>query len=442
MSLDENLVKLRLVPLLSMTIFISVLNGVMFNVAIPDIAAHYHISPGLVSWVITAYVVIFAFGSVVYVRLADRFAIRNIITFGLTLFCIGSLLGFFSSSFAMLIVARVVQAAGASGVPALGMLLATVYVPHHLRGATLGVIASTVALSSGVGPIVGGFLAGSFDWNYLFLVPLLLLPIMPLLRHYLPLDEAQQKKPFDLRGALYLCVAVASLLTALTQFLWLFLAPAILSALLFRWHIRRAPFPFISTQLLQRPAYRGTIAAVFLVMSTVFGMLFAMPMLLRHLHDLPTFSIGIFLFPAAMCAALAGWLFGKIADRRGPTFVVAAGHGALMLGFSLLAITAGTSALISAACLVIAHSGFAMVHSSLAASVSNTLPRELTGMGMGVFNLVFFISGAFGTALTGITLEQLQVSSHQSFSILFGGLTVVAMLALFVFSRACRQGSC
>lgn len=196
MILDEQLVRQRIMPLMSVVIFFAVLNGVTFNIAIPDIAAEFSVSPSTVSWVITAYVVIFAFGSVVYARLVDQFSLRSIITFGLIVFCAGSLLGFFASSFPLLILARIIQAVGASGIPALGMLLATLYFPSHLRGAMLGVIASTVAFASGVGPVLGGFVAGQFHWHFLFLIPLVLLPVIPLLYVSLPLDESHVRKPF------------------------------------------------------------------------------------------------------------------------------------------------------------------------------------------------------------------------------------------------------
>ena len=54
---------------LAVTIFFSVLNGVMFNVAIPEIARDFELMPSEVSWVMTAYMLTFALGSLVYGKL-------------------------------------------------------------------------------------------------------------------------------------------------------------------------------------------------------------------------------------------------------------------------------------------------------------------------------------------------------------------------------------
>jgi MFS transporter, DHA2 family, metal-tetracycline-proton antiporter len=86
MDVDARQVKLYIAPILCLTIFFSVLNGVTFNIAVPDIAVDYLVSPAMVSWVVTSYIVIFAFGSVIYARLGDRFHLRDLIAAGLLLF--------------------------------------------------------------------------------------------------------------------------------------------------------------------------------------------------------------------------------------------------------------------------------------------------------------------------------------------------------------------
>ncbi|MDW7758014.1 MAG: MFS transporter, partial [Desulfuromonadales bacterium] len=143
----------RLVPLLCFIVFFSVLNGTMFNVAVPDIAAEFNLSPGEVSWVITIYIVAFALAAVTYGKLADLFPVRNLITIGLLFFNVGALLGYVADWYPLLIGARFIQAVGGGSIPAMGMLVATRYFPPDMRGRVLGAVASTVAFASGVGPL-------------------------------------------------------------------------------------------------------------------------------------------------------------------------------------------------------------------------------------------------------------------------------------------------
>ncbi len=439
MKLESRQVRRFIAPLLSLTIFFSVLNGVMFNVAVPDIAHDYDISPALVSWVVTAYIVIFAFGSVVYARLGDRFHLRDLITAGLVLFCTGSLLGFFSDSYAMLVASRMLQASGAAGIPALSMVLATVYVPDNIRGSLLGVIASTVALGLGVGPIAGGFIAGYLHWNYLFLTPLVLLPVIFFLRRALPPQDELRREPFDFQGAILIASAVGCLLVMVNMRMGLLALAVAALGVLFARRIKSVSYPFVHPGLFVSSGYRHGVVVAFLVMGTIFATFFMMPLMFRHVYDMATMQIGLYLFPGAMSAALAGLAAGRVVDRCGAVPVVKAGFLILLLGFGLIISAAGQGPLLSSASLVAANSGFTIIHSSLAGAVSKTLPHGRVGMGMGVFNLIFFVSGAMGTAAAGMFLEVLGPASPDSYRLIFAGCFVLAAAALMIFRHGFRD---
>jgi len=440
MDIDTRQLRLYIAPLLSMTVFFSVLNGVMFNLAVPDIAIEYEASPALVSWVVTAYVIIFAFGSVVYSRLAERFHLRDLITAGLFLFCAGSLLGYFTESFPLLVAARTIQASGAAGIPALSMILATVYVPPHLRGRLLGMIASTVALGLGVGPIAGGFIAGYLHWNYLFLTPLILFPVIFLLRKVLPGQHELTRKPFDYAGAILLAATVCCLLIMVNMRVGWLILPFLLFGAVFVWRSSSTPEPFINPELLTNRRYLAGLLTAFLVMGTIFCTFFLMPLMFRHIYHLPTMHIGLYLFPGAMSAAMAGLAAGRVVDRCGSPPVVKAGFLILLAGFGLIILAAGRSPLMSSICLIVANSGFTIIHSSLAGAVSNTLGRDRVGLGMGVFNLVFFVSGALGVASAGMLLEVLGPDRAGSYSLIFAGCFVLASSALVMFRSSFRDG--
>ncbi len=179
-------VQKKLIFLLSTIIFFSVLNTTMFNVSLPDIAQQFHLLPSQVSWVVSGYIIFFAIGSVTYGRLADTYSIKNLIMIGLALFNMGSLIGFLSPWYPMLISARIVQATGCGAVPALGMLIAITYFPPGIKGRVLGVLASTVAFGAGIGPVLGGFITGTFHWRYLFILSTITLFTLPAFKRYLP----------------------------------------------------------------------------------------------------------------------------------------------------------------------------------------------------------------------------------------------------------------
>ena len=434
--------QVSVVILLCSIVFFSVLNGTMFNVAVPDISRDYNLTAADVSWVVTGYIVVFALAAVTYGKLADIYPIRRLLTIGLLLFNLGSLLGYFTDNYAQLLIGRLVQASGGGAIPAMSMLVATRYFPAARRGRVLGAVASTVAFAAGVGPVVGGYIAGQWHWRYLFLISLATLFALYAARKLLP-QETTRDERFDYSGGLLLGGGVTSLLLFVTKGVWFALPLSLLLFFLFNRHIRRINNPFISPELLRNRKFRQGLISTFLGVSTVFGFFFSIPLLLREVHAVSTAHIGLVIFPGAITAALLGVVGGRLADRWGSVPIVHAGFGLLLFGYLLLAGLLSYGALPIMLLLIICYSGFAFVQSALAKTVSMTLPHRQAGVGMGLYNLVFFTSGAFGTSFVGTLLDRMDRSTFfseygpaVSYSGLFLAAAAAVLLATLLFWRA------
>lgn len=390
----------RVVIFLCSIIFFSVLTGTMFNVAIPDIAREFSLSAAEVSWVMTGYIIVFALASVTYGKLADIYPIRRLMTIGLLLFNVGALLGYFAENYPTLLLGRIVQASGGGAIPAMAMLVATRYFPVTSRGRVLGAAASTVAFAAGVGPVAGGFIAGHWHWRYLFLVSLVTLLAVYAALRLLPKEQSRQES-FDAFGALLIGCGVTALLLFITRLYWPALPTSAFFMLVFSRHIGRTEHPFINPKLLRNRLFRHGLYCTFLAVGTVFGYFFSIPLLLRMVHSLPTMEIGLVIFPGALSAAVLGFVGGRMADRYGAVPVVYVGISLLFAGYLLMAGLLGINTLMILLVLVVCYTGFSFIQSALAKSVSTTLPVEQAGIGMGLYNLVFFTSGAFGTSFVG-----------------------------------------
>lgn len=95
---------------------------------LPEIKDEFRLSVTQVSWVSTVYMLIYAIGSVIYGKLADVFKLKNLLTFGLILFCLGSLAGLAAQAFWTVLLARILQSAGAAVVPAAAGWIAAVLI--------------------------------------------------------------------------------------------------------------------------------------------------------------------------------------------------------------------------------------------------------------------------------------------------------------------------
>ncbi|CDQ19973.1 MFS transporter, DHA2 family, metal-tetracycline-proton antiporter [Halobacillus karajensis] len=381
----------------------SVMNGTMFNIAVPDIATSYRLMPSEVSWVMTGYIMVYAIGALTYGKLADYYPYRTLITFGLVIFCSGSLFGFFAQNYAMVLLARVIQAVGGAMIPALVFLAPIRYFPNE-RGKVLGIVSSVMAFASGIGPIAGGFIAGFLDWRYLFLTSALIIITLPFLRKNLPKEEAR-KGYIDYIGAVLIAGMISTLLLGITLgHSWLFIFTGTFFGLNV-WRMKSIEEPFIPAHLFKSSRYRATIITSFLGVVCLFGMMFMLPIMFRDAYGLNTMMIGLVLFPGALSAALMGQKGGKLVDTKGNIFVLYLALTLLGTGFLLLSTFVGASPYVVSAVIIIAYMSFPLVQASSADILANILHKSETGVGMGVFNLMNFVSGALSGALIGKALD-------------------------------------
>jgi len=394
----------RTLPWLIYLVFFAVLNETVFNVSTPAISHQFSLSASGVSWVMTSFIVFFAMGSVIFGRLSDLFSIKRLILIGIFLYAGASAAGLMVQSFYPgVVAARAIQGAGASALPALIMVIIARYFPPEKRGGVFGTITSVVAFAAGVGPVIGGLVSGTLGWPFLFIIPMLTLVSIPFLLRLLPV-EPRRSGGVDVVGALLVAAGIAALIFFLSFSAWYYLAAcAAAIAVLVAW-IRRVRDPFIDPGLFANIRFRAGMIAGFLVFSSSIGIIFVMPLMLSGLRGMNTREIGLLMFPGAISGVVFGRLGGTLADRRGNRLVV--GLGIILLVGSLLALSflVSLNPWFVAAGLLITYIGFTLIQTGLINSVSQTLGVQQTGTGMGLFNLVTFISAAVGTALVARVL--------------------------------------
>jgi DHA2 family metal-tetracycline-proton antiporter-like MFS transporter len=401
-SLDQS-AKRKIIFLLCTVLMFSVMNGTMFMIAVPDIANYFSLLPSQVSWVVTGYIIFYAIGALMYGKLADSYPLKKLLTIGLLLFSFGSLFGFFAPNYIMVVLARMIQAAGAATVPALVFIAPSRYFPNE-KGKVLGIVSSTMAFASGIGPVIGGFIAGAFGWQYLFIISFFVVVTVPFFWVWLPEEEKQEGK-VDIPGALMMAVGVATLILFITTLNWWILIVSLILFSLFTWRIFKAKYPFIRPDLFANIPFRTTILTSFLGIFTMFSMMFMIPLLLSEVNGLTTNLIGFVLFPGAVCAALIGGVAGRLTDRMGSRPVVYVALALMVSGFFLLSTFIGNAAWFISIVLIITYIAFPFLQTSTANLISTTLPRRQTGIGMGIYNLCNFMSGAFGGAIIGKILD-------------------------------------
>ncbi|MFZ3579689.1 MFS transporter [Virgibacillus sp. DJP39] len=414
--------KKKIIFLMCSVLLFSVMNGTMFMIAVPDIAKSFSLLPSQVSWVVTGYIILYAIGALMYGKLADIYPLKTLLTVGLSLFAFGSILGFFSPTFLMVVLSRMVQATGASSILALAFIVPSRYFWKE-RGRVLGVVSSTMAFASGIGPVIGGFVAGALNWQFLFLISALVLITIPFFRIWMPEEEKKDGK-VDILGAVFIALAVATLILFITLLTWWYIVISVVFFCFFTWRIVTSNNPFIRPELFKNAAYRTTIITGFFAVMTMMGMMFIMPLMLSEVNGLSSLLIGLTLFPGAMVAAFMGKWAGFLTDKQGSKQVVYIAFGLMVSGFFLLSTLTGSETWLISTIIIISFIAFPFIQTATADLISTVLPRNEIGVGMGIYNLVNFMSGAFGGAIIGKILDYDSTVKLNPFSLAQGNAVV------------------
>ncbi|MCK2025535.1 MFS transporter [Microbacterium sp. SSW1-47] len=214
-------------------------------------------------WLFSVYLLAQAVSVPIYSRFADTVGRKPIILLGIALFLLGSVLCGLAWSMPALIAFRVVQGLGAGAVAPMSMTIVGDIYTVAERAKVQGYIASVWAVSSVVGPALGGVFAQLDAWRWIFLIniPLCLLAAWVLLRRYTEQKQTQRHR-IDYLGAVLLTVGLTGVILGLLEggnaWEWLS-APSVLcfgagiaALVLFALVERRAPEPIVDLRLVSR----------------------------------------------------------------------------------------------------------------------------------------------------------------------------------------------
>jgi len=142
----------------------------MYLPSLPDIAHEFHASTPQVQLTLSAFLIGFAVGQIVYGPVSDRYGRKPVLLAAVGLFCAASLACTLSTSIEMLIAARAAQALGGSGAVVLTRAIVRDLYSGVRAGRELSLIGSVMALAPVLAPIGGGALQTVFGWQAIFVV--------------------------------------------------------------------------------------------------------------------------------------------------------------------------------------------------------------------------------------------------------------------------------
>lgn len=150
--------------------FFGLLCSTLMNTGLPQLMRVFSVSEGTVQWIINAYMLTNAMMIPLSAYLIRRWSFRTLFIIATAVFLVGTVGGAVAPTFWTVVIARVVQAAGAGIMMPLVNVLAIRYAEPKKKGTIMGIIGLAFDFSPIIGPAVSGLILDDLSWRWLFLV--------------------------------------------------------------------------------------------------------------------------------------------------------------------------------------------------------------------------------------------------------------------------------
>ncbi len=406
----------------------SIMSSTIVNVAIPDMSHHFTVGQGRAQWVTSGFMVSMTASMLTTPWLLARYGYRSTYNACMWLLLGGGILGGFSNTFELVLVARVAEGLAAGVVqPIPAIIILRAFEPHE-QGRASGIFGMGVVLAPAIGPSIGGVLVDLFGWRSIFfmVVPFCLASLW-LAARFVPSSAPggvaanRQGKALDWRGLLLASAGTLCLLnglvelragTALTAGSLLAAAGVLLTGFVaWQWRLTRRVAtgggePLMNLDLFSYRQFAMGCIVAFIYGTALFGSTYLLPVFMQMGLMLSASYVGTILLPAGLVLAGTIAVVGRLADRQPTYWLVSIGLALLALSFALMTLIGLHSSIVWLVLLaVIGRIGLGFILPSLNLGSMRGVAQGLISQGSSVINFVRMLGGAIGVSLCGIVLE-------------------------------------
>ena len=420
--------------------FVVVLDVTIVTTSLPVVRQSLGFSAAGLTWVITAYTLVFGGFLIPGGRLADLVGARRVFVLGFVLFSVASGACALAGSPAMLVGARAVQGLGAAMLsPAAFALLAQLTAPGPARRRAVGWWTAAAATGGASGWVLGGVLTQYLGWQSVFWVNLPIGLATAILAVRLPTGQRTRGRRLDLPGSVGVVVALALLLLGLTSIgergptaveSW---GPLLLAAVAVVLVVRRertTADPLVPGAVVSSRPVLGAILTAFAITATTTPAMYLSTLYVQQVLHYPPVRASL-LFPIVNLGVVGGSLLGPSALRRW------GGRRTLVVGFATIGVgivpllTLGPDRAVPQLVLAFTLVGAGLGAASVASTQTGTeaAGADQKGVAAGILSAAAQVGNAFGLALTPLAIG---ADGEIAFGVGFVGTAVLAIVGLFL----------
>lgn len=446
---------LALAALASFTV---ALDALVTATALTSIQRSFDASLAELQWTTNAYNLSFAVLLSIGAAFGDRMGRKRTFIAGLALFALASIACALSSDVIMLIVSRAVQGAGAALVTPVSLALLSVAYPAETRAKALGIFGGITGLAPLSGPAIGGVIAETLHWPWIFWINIPIAAALILLARSRLQESHGPNSRLDFPGIL--AVAGFSFLAAWglmrgTEIGWsssevvASLGAALLLIVGFVLWQRRAAEPLIPPRLFATYAFAGGLAAAFCLYAALYATLFFITQFEQVAQGFGPMQAGLRILPWTATLFFVAPIAGSLVNRVGERALGVAGLALNTIGLVWLALLAGVDLPLAAMAppLVAMGVGVSLAMPAVQSGVMRAVQQADLGKASGAFSISRFIGGAFGVTATasifasfgGFANPELFTEGFRAVIWSMAGMTALGALSAMALPIGARQ---
>lgn len=392
------------------------IDGTVVNVAVPALQATFHASVVDVQWVVESYGIFLSSLILAGGALGDLFGRRRIFLIGVLVFAAASTACGLAPSIRGLIIARCVQGVGAALLVPGSLAIISACFDEDSRGKAIGTWSGFTAITTALGPVIGGWLIQYLSWRWAFLLNIPVALAVAVISHrYVPESRGSEVNQIDWLGAFFATTGLASVVTGFLESARLGWSNPLVSAGLLGGFLllavfliveARAPSPMVPLGLFRSRSFFGANLFTFFLYATIGIFFFLFPMDLIQLQGYSATAAGSAMLPMILLMFLLSRWSGGLVKRYGGRIPLIVGPLIVAAGFLLFAAAHTPASYWKSyfpASLVFGF-GMAVTVAPLTTVVMNAVDQRHAGTASGINNAVARVAGVLAIAVFGIVM--------------------------------------